>query len=136
MEIIRGGERDTRRAPPEWFSGTVWMDPIAVREPPSRLRALWVSFEPGARTAWHAHPLGQVIHIVSGVGRVQREGGGVHIVRAGDTVIFAPGERHWHGAAPGHGMVHLAMQEADETGRDVVWMEHVTDADYGKEREG
>jgi quercetin dioxygenase-like cupin family protein len=133
MEIIGVEKRPTRRAPQEWFTGTVWMDPIAVREQPSRMRAVRVSFEPGARTAWHSHPLGQVIHILTGVGRVQSEDGPVRAVRAGDTVIFAPGERHWHGAAPGHGMVHLAMQEADDTGSDAAWMEHVSDADYSQE---
>ena len=133
MEIIDAQKRTTRRAPAEWFTGTVWMDAIAIRTEPSRLRALRVSFEPGARTAWHTHPLGQVIHILTGVGRVQREGGPIHTVRAGDTVVFAPGERHWHGAAPGHGMVHLAMQEADDSGWDATWLEHVTDAEYNQE---
>jgi quercetin dioxygenase-like cupin family protein len=133
VEIIDAEKRTTRRGPAEWFTGTVWMDPIAERAEPSRLRAVRVNFEPGARTAWHTHPLGQVIHILAGVGRVQRDGGPVHTVRAGDTVIFEPGERHWHGAAPGHGMVHLAMQEADNDGRHVTWLEHVADADYGQE---
>jgi len=133
MEIINAQARETRRGPAEWFTGTVWIDPVAVRAEPSRLRAARVSFEPGARTAWHTHPLGQVIHILTGVGRVQREGGPVHLVRAGDTVLFEPGERHWHGAAPGHTMVHLAMQEADDGGRDVTWLEHVADADYRQE---
>ncbi len=132
MNILGAEDRTTRRAPAEWFTGTVWLDEIAVRQEPSRLRAFRVSFEPGARTAWHTHPSGQVIHILSGVGRVQRDGGPVHTVRAGDTVIFEPGERHWHGAAPEHGMVHLAMQEADESGTDARWFEHVTEAEYNR----
>jgi quercetin dioxygenase-like cupin family protein len=133
MEIITAEQRDTRRGPAEWFTGTVWMDPVADTAEPARLRATRVSFEPGARTAWHTHPLGQVIHILTGVGRVQREGGPVVTVRPGDTVIFEAGERHWHGAAPNHGMVHLAMQEADDTGRHVTWLEHVNDTEYAQE---
>jgi quercetin dioxygenase-like cupin family protein len=133
MQIITAEERATRRGPAEWFTGTVWMDPVADTAEPARLRAARVSFEPGARTAWHTHPLGQVIHILTGIGRVQREGGPVVTVRPGDTVVFEPGERHWHGAAPNHGMVHLAMHEADDTGRHVTWLEHVSDADYAKE---
>jgi quercetin dioxygenase-like cupin family protein len=132
MDIIGIEQRGTIRGPSEWFTGTVWLDRIAIGADPSRLRATRVSFEPGARTAWHTHPLGQVLHILTGVGRVQCEGGPVHTVRAGDTVIFKPGERHWHGAASGHGMVHLALQEADADGKDVAWMEHVTDDEYNQ----
>jgi quercetin dioxygenase-like cupin family protein len=133
MEIISAGQHPTRQGPAEWFTGTVWMDPIVIAAEPSRLRATRVSFAPGARTAWHTHPVGQVIHIMTGLGRVQREGGPVFVVNAGDTVIFAPGERHWHGAAPHHAMVHIAMQEADESGTHVTWLEHVADADYQQE---
>ena len=130
MNIISAEGRATRRASPNWFTGTVWLDEIAVQPAPARLRAFRVSFEPGARTAWHTHPFGQVIQIVSGVGRVQAFGGPVQRVMPGDTVLFAPGERHWHGAAPQHAMVHLAMQEADADGKDASWFEHVTDAEY------
>ena len=98
---------------------------------PARVRAYRVTFEPGSRTAWHTHPLGQTLHVLSGVGRVQSRGGPVQTIRPGDTVWFAPGEEHWHGAAPGTGMVHIAMQEADETGHHVGWLEQVSDADYG-----
>src|SRR5215467_11684638 len=131
VEITRCGANATRRGSGEWFTGTVWQDPIVEAPEPARVRAARVAFEPGARTAWHTHPLGQVLHILSGIGRVQREGERVQTVQAGDTVIFAPGERHWHGAAPNHAMVHLAIQEADETGSPVTWLEHVTDAEYG-----
>jgi len=130
MNIISAEDRSTRRAPSDWFTGTVWIDEIAVQSAPARLRAFRVSFEPGARTAWHAHPLGQVIHIVSGIGRVQTSGGPVLTVKPGDTVLFGAGERHWHGAASQQAMVHLAMQEADTDGKDVFWSEHVTDAEY------
>jgi len=130
MNIFSAEDRATRRASPDWFTGTVWVDEIAVQSAPARLRAFRVSFEPAARTAWHTHPLGQVIHIVSGVGRVQSMGGPVRTVKSGDTVIFSPGERHWHGAAPQHAMIHFALQEADSEGMDVYWAEHVTDAEY------
>ena len=96
---------------------------------PARVRSLKVSFAPGARTNWHTHPLGQTIHIVAGVGRVQADGSPVRAVRTGDTVWFAPGERHWHGAAPDHGMIHIAFQEALD-GAQADWMEPVADADY------
>lgn len=132
VEIIGIEERTTIRGPSEWFTGTVWLDRIVIGAEPSRLRATRVSFAPGARTAWHTHPLGQTLHILTGVGCVQSEGGPVRTVRAGDAVIFAPGERHWHGAAPQHGMVHLALQEADADGRDVSWMEPVTDVEYNQ----
>jgi quercetin dioxygenase-like cupin family protein len=132
MDIIRIEERPTTRGPAEYFTGVVWMDQIvATPTPPSRTRALKVSFEPGARTAWHTHPRGQVLHILSGVGRVQCAGGPVLTVKPGDTVLFKPDERHWHGAAPGHAMTHLAMQETDDTGSAVTWLEKVTDAEYG-----
>jgi quercetin dioxygenase-like cupin family protein len=99
---------------------------------PARIRATRVSFEPGARTAWHTHPLGQTLHVLSGVGRVQALSGPVREIRAGDTVWIPPNEKHWHGAAPKHGMVHVAMQEALD-GSHVSWMEHVTDAQYAVE---
>jgi quercetin dioxygenase-like cupin family protein len=116
--------------PGDWFTGTVWQDPIIESPEPARLRAAWVRFEPGARTAWHTHPLGQTLVIMSGIARVQTVGGSMREVRAGDVIWFAPGEKHWHGAAPDIAMEHLAMQEALD-GRHVDWLEHVTDAEYG-----
>ncbi|MGE3148497.1 MAG: cupin domain-containing protein [Pseudorhodoplanes sp.] len=131
MDIIRSGSAPTRRAPAANFTGTVWMDRIVEAPAPANLRAALTSFTPGARTAWHTHPLGQSIYIVSGIGRVQTWGGPVREVRAGDSVWFAPGEKHWHGAAPDHAMTHVAMLEAVE-GSTAEWMESVSDADYGK----
>lgn len=119
------------RASSDYFTGTVWQDPLIHAEEPARLRGLRVSFEPGARTAWHTHPLGQTLIVVSGVGRVQLEGEAIQEIKPGDTVWIAPGEKHWHGASPSQGMVHLAFQEATEAGAHVEWMEHVSDEDYG-----
>ena len=131
MKIFTCGSRPTRRAPESYFTGLVHQDPIHEAEAPARIRAVTVHFTPGARTHWHTHPLGQTLYIVSGVGRVQSAGGPVREVRAGDVVWFAPGERHWHGASPQNGMVHVAMQEAKD-GSYVDWAEHVCDADYAK----
>jgi quercetin dioxygenase-like cupin family protein len=131
MDIHRNGSRPTRRGPADYFTGTVWMDPIVNAPAPARVAAARVSFEPGARTAWHTHPLGQTLYVVSGVGRVQKEGEPVREIRAGDTVWIPPGEKHWHGAAPDHGMTHVAMQEAVD-GSAVEWLEQVSDADYTK----
>ena len=130
MKIVESKERPSRRGPADWFTGTVWIDEISVGEEPSRVRLARVSFEPGARTAWHTHPLGQVLHVLSGSGLAQTEGGLVTEIHPGDTVSFAPNERHWHGAGLENTMVHLAMQEADEKGVQVTWLEHVTDAEY------
>jgi len=132
MKILEGGSRPTRRASADYFTGTVWQDPIIESPPPAQLFSSCVSFAPGARTHWHTHPLGQTLYIVSGVGRVQTEGGPIREVRAGDVVWFDAGERHWHGAAPATGMVHIAMQEAQD-GKYVEWLEPVTDAQYGKD---
>jgi quercetin dioxygenase-like cupin family protein len=135
MDIHTAIDRPTRKGNADWFTGTVWQDPIIVAPEPARVRALKVSFEPGARTAWHTHPLGQTLHVLSGIGRVQTAGGPVREIRPGDTVWIAPGEKHWHGAGPEHGMVHLAFQEALD-GKHVEWMEHVSDAEYGVAPEG
>jgi quercetin dioxygenase-like cupin family protein len=131
MDIFAAGSRPTQRAPKEYFTGTVWQDPIVAAPAPARLAATRVAFEPGARTAWHTHPLGQTIHVTQGVGLCQREGGPVEVIRTGDRVYFEPGEHHWHGAAPNRLMVHIAIQETDGTGSAVSWGRHVTDAEYG-----
>lgn len=129
MEIFAAGSRPTLRASSDWFTGTVWQDPVIEAPEPARVRALRVSFEPGARTAWHTHPLGQTLHVLSGTGRVGLRGQSPRVIRAGDTVWIPPGEEHWHGAAPTTGMVHLAMQEADN-GRTADWLEQVAEDDY------
>jgi quercetin dioxygenase-like cupin family protein len=132
MEIKPAGSTPTRRGPADYFTGTVWQDPVIEAPEPAHLRMARVTFEPGARTAWHTHPLGQTLHVLSGIGRVQSWGGPVREIRPGDTVWIPPEEKHWHGAAPQHGMVHLAMQEA-LNGQHVTWLEHVTDAQYAVE---
>ncbi len=132
MEITRNS-LETVVGPREWFTGNVYFDTIAENPDPSRVRAINVHFTPGSRTAWHTHPLGQVIWITEGVGRVQREGGPVEEVRPGDRVYFEPGENHWHGAAPDRFMVHVAIQEAGEDGSPVSWGPHVSDEDYEAE---
>jgi quercetin dioxygenase-like cupin family protein len=132
MNITRAGSPVSKRGPAEYFTGTVWLDEIAAGPNESRVRALRVSFEPGARTAWHTHPFGQVLHIISGVGRVQKAGADPVEVYPGDTVWFEPGERHWHGAAPNRFMVHLAVQQTDAAGQSADWFEHVIDEDYSR----
>ncbi len=129
MEIRASGSVPTRRGPADYFTGTVWQDPIIEAPAPARIRCARVAFEPGARTAWHTHPLGQTLYVIAGCGRVQTEGGPVREIRAGDVVWIPPGEKHWHGAAPTTGMTHIAMQEALD-GKHVDWLEHVSDADY------
>jgi quercetin dioxygenase-like cupin family protein len=130
MKIVNSKDRPSRKGRAEWFTGAVWIDEIFVGAEPSRLRAFRVSFEPGARTAWHTHPVGQTLHVLSGTGLVQLEGGPVQKMHPGDTVMIAPMERHWHGAAAGNTMVHLAMQETDAQGVDVVWLDPVSDEEY------
>jgi quercetin dioxygenase-like cupin family protein len=131
MEVFKGGTRPTRRAPKEYFTGTVWQDPIIEAPEPARLRSSRVTFEPGARTAWHTHPFGQTLYVIAGTGRAQSWGGPIREIRAGDVVWFGPGEKHWHGAAPATTMVHVAMQEAKD-GKYVDWQEYVSEEDYGK----
>jgi quercetin dioxygenase-like cupin family protein len=121
----------TEPGPAEWFTGQVWIDEIAESVEPSRLRAHSVHFAPRSRTAWHTHPLGQVLHVTEGTGRVQRQDGEVIEVRPGDTVHVKPGEMHWHGAAPTEFLTHLAIQEAAEDGSTAEWFAHVTDEEYG-----
>ncbi|MEM6488781.1 MAG: cupin domain-containing protein [Pseudomonadota bacterium] len=128
MEITRTGERPTKVAGPEAFTGHVTHQPIIRAPAPARIRSLVVTFAPGARTHWHHHPIGQTLYVLSGIGRIQKQGEPLHEIRPGDTVWIAPGEVHWHGAAPDHAMVHIAMQEEDE-GSGTVWLHPVSDAD-------
>jgi quercetin dioxygenase-like cupin family protein len=129
MQITRSSLA-TRRGPAEWFTGDVYVDTITNPTPPSRLQAATVRFTPGARTAWHTHPVGQTIDVLEGIGRCQRRGGPVEVIRPGDRVFFEPGEDHWHGGAPDRFMTHLAMAEVDEHGQGANWGEHVTDEEY------
>ncbi|MGO8096427.1 cupin domain-containing protein [Rhizobium leguminosarum] len=129
MEIKRSGSQPSAKGPADWFTGSVRVDPLFAVTSPARAAGASVTFEPGARTAWHIHPLGQTLIVTSGCGRVQREGGPVEEIRAGDVVWFAPGERHWHGASPTTAVTHIAIQEQLD-GKVVDWMEHVTDTQY------
>ncbi|WP_434713342.1 cupin domain-containing protein [Rhizobium sp. YTUHZ045] len=129
MEIKRNGSQPSAKGPKDWFAGTVRIDPLFSVTGPARAAGASVTFEPGARTAWHTHPLGQTLIVTAGCGRVQREGGPVEEIRPGDVVWFAPGERHWHGAAPTTAMTHIAIQEQLD-GKVVDWLEHVTDTEY------
>jgi quercetin dioxygenase-like cupin family protein len=129
MEIKPLGSMPSRRMPDDAFTGTVWQDPIIDAPAPARIRGAFVRFEPRARTAWHSHPLGQTLRVISGLGRVQSWGAPVQEIRAGDTVWIGPGEKHWHGAGPTTDMVHIALQEHLD-GKHVTWLEHVTDEQY------
>ena len=130
MEIKRCGSRPSAKGPADYFVGTVRVDPLFEAADPARARGASVTFEPGARTAWHTHPLGQTLIVMSGIGRAQRMGGAVEEIRPGDVVWFAPGEKHWHGAGPTVAMTHIAIQEALD-GKVVEWMEQVSDDQYG-----
>lgn len=130
MIIHPAGSRPSGKGPAEYFTGTVRIDPLINTPAPARLRGVTVTFEPGARTAWHTHPLGQTLIVTAGMGLVQREGREVETIRPGDTIYFEPDEKHWHGAAPDVAMTHIALQE-ELNGSAVTWMEHVTDAEYG-----
>ena len=130
MQITRIGG-DTNRGPAEWFSGAVYIDPVAAPTGSSRVSASSVHFTPGARTAWHTHPNGQTIYVIEGVGLCQQRGGPIEVIRAGDRVFFEPGEEHWHGAAPNRFMAHIAMLEVGDDGHPATWGEHVTDEEYG-----
>ncbi len=129
MNITRVGSQPSTKGPEEWFTGTVRIDPLFQANAPARAMAASVTFEPGARTAWHTHPLGQTLVVTAGVGRVQREGGPVEEIRPGDVIWFPPGEKHWHGASPTTFMTHIAIQEQLD-GKTVDWMEKVTDDQY------
>ncbi len=130
MKITRAKTPATKRGPADYFTGVVWLEEVTAAPYASDVRVVTVTFESGARTAWHTHPHGQLLQIVSGVGRVQKTGERVVEVLPGDVVWFEPGERHWHGAGPASMMSHLAVQRADEAGRSAVWQEHVNDSDY------
>ena len=129
MEIKRVGSQPSAKGPSDWFTGSVRIDPLFQAPDPARVAGASVTFEPCARTAWHTHPLGQTLVIVSGCGWVQRLGGPLEEVHPGDIVWFAPGEKHWHGATATTGMTHIAIQERLD-GRVVEWLEHVSDQDY------
>jgi quercetin dioxygenase-like cupin family protein len=133
MDIHRSGTQPSRAGQAEYFTGKVRIDPLAQTSEPARVMAASVSFEPGARTAWHTHPLGQTLIVTAGLGWAQREGGPVEEIRPGDVVWFPPGEKHWHGASAGEGMTHIAIQEHLD-GKAVDWLEQVTDAQYRRER--
>ena len=131
MDIKPNGSQPSRKGPDDWFTGSVRIDPLFEAPEPARVGGAHVTFEPGARTAWHTHPLGQTLIITSGLGRVQREGGEVEEVRPGDVIWIPPGEKHWHGASPTTAMTHIAVQERLD-GKVVDWMEKVSDAQYRK----
>jgi quercetin dioxygenase-like cupin family protein len=129
MDITRSGSQPSRRPPAEYFTGAVRLDPLFQAPEPARVSASYVTFEPGARTAWHTHPLGQTLIVTFGCGWVQREGSPIEEIRPGDVVWFAPGEKHWHGATPITALTHIAVQEALD-GKNVDWLEKVGDAQY------
>lgn len=134
MDIKRNGSRPSSTPSPDYFTGAVRLDPILEPPAPARVRIAAVTFDPGARTAWHTHPLGQTLIVTEGAGLAQSWGGPVLEIRTGDVVWFAPGEKHWHGARPESGMTHIAIQEAEE-GRAADWLEHVSDEQYLTPRE-
>ena len=129
MQIIKSGSRPTKKASSEYFTGNVWQDPIIEADEPARVRALRVSFEPGARTAWHTHPLGQTLYVISGVGLVGLRNEAPQLIKAGDTVWIPPGEEHWHGASATNSMTHIAIQEALD-GSVAEWLDKVSDGEY------
>ena len=131
MEIKRIGSQPSSKGPADSFTGTVRIDPLFQANAPARAAGAAVTFEPGARTAWHTHPLGQTLIVTSGAGRVQREGGPIEEIHPGDVVQFVPNEKHWHGAAPTTAMMHIAIQEALD-GKAVEWLEKVSEEQYGK----
>jgi quercetin dioxygenase-like cupin family protein len=134
MDIRRSGSIPSAKGPSDYFTGAVRMDARFQATEPARVGGVTVTFEPGARTAWHTHPLGQTLLVISGLGRAQREGGEIQVIRPGDIIWFEPGEKHWHGASPSAAMSHIAIAETLD-GMAVDWMEKVTDAQYGADRE-
>ena len=131
MQITRNSLATTQ-GPKQWFTGAVFVDAVATPSADNRINAASVHFTPGARTAWHTHPNGQTIYVTEGAGRCQRRGGPTEEIRPGDSVYFAPGEEHWHGAAPDRFMTHLALVEVDDQGNSATWGDHVTDEEYGQ----
>ncbi|RUP10430.1 cupin domain-containing protein [Hyphomicrobium sp.] len=131
MKINRSGSQPSAKGPAEYFTGQVRIDPLIQSVEPARVAGALVTFEPGARTAWHTHPLGQTLIVMTGLGWVQREGGPIEEIHPGDVVWFSPGEKHWHGATPTNGMSHIAVQEALD-GKVVAWLEQVSDEQYRK----
>jgi len=131
MDIKRAGTQPSAKGPADWFTGTVRVDMLFTAPAPARAAGAAVTFEPNARTAWHTHPLGQTLIVTAGFGRVQREGGPIEEVRPGDVVWFPPGEKHWHGASPTTALTHIAIQESLD-GKNVEWMEKVSDEQYDK----
>ena len=131
MDIKRIGSQPSAVGPAEWFTGTVRLDALFQAPEPARVSGASVTFEPGARTAWHTHPLGQTLMVTDGCGWAQRAGGAVEEIRPGDLIWFAPGEKHWHGATPTTAMTHIAIQERLD-GKAVDWLEHGTDEQYGR----
>jgi quercetin dioxygenase-like cupin family protein len=131
MQITKSS-LETNRGQADWFTGSVFIDTIAGPSGAWPVGAACVHFAPGARTAWHTHPLGQTIWVTEGVGLCQREGGPIEVIRPGDRVFFEPGENHWHGAAPTRFMAHVAIHPANEDGKTAAWGEHVSDEEYGK----
>ena len=131
MEILP--KPSTTKGTPDRFIGDAWFDQIVRGDPPSRIRSSIVRFAPGARNAWHAHPVGQTLHVLDGVGRIQARGGEVLEIRPGDTIVTPPGEWHWHGAAPDHFMTHLTVYETTDDGAEAEWGEHVPDDQYAAE---
>ncbi len=129
MKITRLGAASSEKGPSDYFTGAVRIESRFQAEAPARIGGATVTFEPGARTAWHTHPLGQTLIIVAGLGLAQREGGPIEEMRPGDIIWFAPGEKHWHGASPKSAMSHIAIAEAKD-GKSVDWLQHVTDAEY------
>ena len=129
MQIIKSNSRPTRKASSEYFTGNVWQDPIIEAAEPARVRALKVAFEPGARTAWHTHPLGQTLYIISGTGLIGLRNEAPQLIKTGDTVWIPPGEEHWHGASAANSMTHIAIQEA-LNGSVANWLEKVSDEEY------
>ena len=131
MDIKRNGSQPSGKGPADWFTGTVRIDSLFDANDPARASGASVTFEPGARTAWHSHPLGQTLIVTAGYGWVQRWGGPIEEIRPGDVVLIPPGEKHWHGASPTTAMTHIAIQES-LNGKVVDWMEHVSDEQYGQ----
>ncbi|WP_028049604.1 cupin domain-containing protein [Cellulomonas sp. URHD0024] len=135
MIVTESGGR-TAAGPADWFTGTVYIDTIRNPDAQTAIGCAHVRFAPGARTAWHTHPKGQTLYVTDGIGYVARRGGEIREIRPGDVVYIEPGEEHWHGATTDRFMAHVAMQEADQQGQVVTWLEHVSDDDYGRSPSG